>query len=56
MVGVANCYGLDGPGFEPPGWGRDFWCPSGPSVGPIVPSVKCVPGLFHENKLAEAWR
>jgi hypothetical protein len=44
-VGIATRYGLDGPGIESR-WGRDFPHPSRPALGPTLPSIQWVPGLF----------
>ena len=43
VFGVANRYGLDGPGVESGrggGWGRDFLHPSRPAQGPNQPPVQ----------------
>ena len=50
-VGVATCYGLDGPGIESRWW-RDFQHPPRPVLGPTQLPVQWVPGL----KAAGAWR
>jgi len=42
-VGIANDYGLDGPGSNP-GWDEIFR-PSRPALGPTQPPVKWVPGI-----------
>jgi hypothetical protein len=38
-VGIATCYGLEGPGMESR-WGRDFPHLSKPAFGPTQPPVK----------------
>jgi hypothetical protein len=43
-VGIATCYGLDGPGIGS-GWGRDFPHSSTPVMGPSQPPIVWVPGL-----------
>jgi hypothetical protein len=43
-VGIAICYGLDGPGIESR-WGRDFPRPSRPALRPTQPLTQWVPGL-----------
>jgi hypothetical protein len=54
-VGIATRYGLDGPGIERR-WERDFPHMSRPALGPTQPPAQWVPGFFHGNKAAEAWR
>ena len=41
-VGIATCYGLDGPGIESR-WGRDFTHTSGPAVVSTQPHVQWIP-------------
>jgi hypothetical protein len=43
-VGIANGYGLDGPGIESR-WGRHFLHLFRPALGPIQLPVQRVPGL-----------
>jgi hypothetical protein len=54
-VGIATCYGLDGPGIDSQ-WRRDFPHLSRPSLGPNQPPVQWVPGLSRGYKAAGAWR
>jgi len=50
-VGIAACYGLDGPGIEFR-WRRDLLRPSRPALGPIQPPTQWILGLFHVGKAA----
>ena len=43
-VGIANDHGLEDPGIECR-WG-EFFRPSGPELGPTLPPVQWVLGLF----------
>ena len=43
-VGIATCYGLDGPGIES-GWERDFPHQSRPALGSPKPPIQWVPLL-----------
>jgi hypothetical protein len=43
-VGIANDYGLDGPGIEAR-WGQDFSHTSRPALRHTQPPVQWVPGL-----------
>jgi hypothetical protein len=43
-VGIANGYGLDGPGIESR-WGRDFSHTSRPTLEPTQPPIQWVLGL-----------
>jgi hypothetical protein len=54
VVGIATRYGLGGPGIES-WWGRDFPQPSRPALGPTLPPIQWVPGLFPGGKAAGAW-
>ena len=44
IVGVATCYGLEGPGIESR-WGRDLPHLSKPALRLTQPPVQWVPGL-----------
>ena len=54
-VGIATRYGLDGPWIESR-WGRDFQHLYRPTLVPIQPNMKWVPGFFPGGKAAGAWR
>jgi hypothetical protein len=55
LVGIATCYGLEGPGIESL-LERDFLHAFGQDLVPIQPPVRWVPGLLPGGKAAEAWR
>ena len=38
VIGIATCYGLDGPGIET-WWGQDSPHPSKPALGPMQPPI-----------------
>jgi hypothetical protein len=52
-VGVATCYGLDGPGSN---YGEGEIICVRPDRPLDPPRVHCLPGLFSEGKVARAWR
>ena len=54
-VGTATSYNLGGLGIETQ-WGRDFLHLFRPAVGHTQPSIKWVPALFPECKVAGTWR
>ena len=43
-VGIATCYGPDGPKFESR-WGQDFPQPSRPALQPTHPPIQWLPGM-----------
>ena len=51
-VGIANGYGLDGPGIKSR-WGQDFPYLSRPALGSIQPPVQWVPGLSRGKEQPE---
>ena len=53
-VGIATCYGMDGPGIESQ-WGQDFPHLSRLALGLSQPPTQFVPGLFPRNKAVRAW-
>ena len=53
-VGIATCYGLDGPGIEYRYW-RDFTHLSRHALGHTQHPIKWVPGLSRGVKAAGAW-
>jgi hypothetical protein len=46
LVGIATCYGMDGPAIEFR-WGPNFPHPSRPALGPTQPPIQLLPGLFR---------
>ena len=55
VLGIATCYGLHGPGFEPR-WELDFSYPSRSALGSTQLPVQLVAGHFPGGKAAGAWR
>jgi len=55
VIGIANCYGLDGLGIESR-WGSDFPQKSIPAQGLTQPPVQWAPYLFPAGKVAGVWR
>ena len=53
-VGIANRYGLDGPGIESQ-CERDFPPPSRPALELTQSPIQMVPRVFSGGKAAEAW-
>ena len=51
-VGIANDYGLDGPGSNP--GGDEIFRQSRSALGPTQPPVQGVPGLFRRQSAAGA--
>ena len=51
-VGIATCYGLDGPGMIESRWGRDFPYPSRRVLRPTQTLIQWVPGLLAGSKAA----
>jgi len=54
-VGIATCYGLDGPGIES-GWERDFPHQSRPALGPPQASYTMGTASYPGGKAVGAWR
>jgi len=63
IVGIATCYGLDGPGIESQ-CARDFPHPSKPAPRPTQPPIQCVESSWNvmahgdarEGKWSGNWR
>ena len=55
VMGVATCYGLDGPVNESC-LGLDFLRPSRPAVGPTQPPAQWEACLFLGGKANGVWR
>jgi len=55
VFGIETRYELDGPGIESR-QGRNLPQPSRLALGPVLPPVQWVPGLFSKGKEAGAWR
>jgi len=51
-VGIANSYGLDGPGSSP--GGDEIFGPFRPALGHTQPPIKWVPGLSRGYSAAGA--
>ena len=54
-VGIATCYGLEGPGIASQ-WGRDFQHLSRPALELTKTYVQCILGLSRGVNVAGAWR
>jgi hypothetical protein len=54
VVSTASCYGLDGTQIESR-WAQDFLHQSGLVLGPTLPPVQCVLGLFSGGKVVGVW-
>jgi len=53
-LGIADRYGLDGPGIESR-WGRNFSHKFRPTLRPIQPLIPEVLSNFRGGKAAESW-